>query len=240
MTSVDLVYDADCPNVATARAHLLAAFARTGTPPRWREWDRGADDSPREYRGLASPTVLVEGRDVIEQPASDAACCRIYRDSEGRLVGAPPVAAIERALRAPPAVPGRRGALAAAVPTIGVALVPKLTCPLCWPAYSALLAAVGIDFVDYTSYLLPATVALVGGLLGLLARRAWRTRAVAPLLIGIVGATALIGGKFALDSAPLVYGGGALLAVAVLLRGRRGEAACPRCEMHLEPKEKSA
>ncbi len=41
MTSVELIYDHDCPNVPKARAQLLRAFADVGIPPRWSEWERG-------------------------------------------------------------------------------------------------------------------------------------------------------------------------------------------------------
>ncbi len=61
---VDLIYDADCPNVAAARSQLLAAFARAGRAARWSEWDRGRPDSPGYVRGYGSPTILVDGRDV--------------------------------------------------------------------------------------------------------------------------------------------------------------------------------
>ena len=50
--------------------------------------------------------------------------------------------------------PTRRLQLAALLPAIGAALLPKLTCPACWPAYAAVLSALGVSFVDYTPYLL--------------------------------------------------------------------------------------
>ena len=36
---------------------------------------------------------------------------------------------------------------AAVIPGIGVSLMPKLICPLCWPAYAGLLSAVGLGFL---------------------------------------------------------------------------------------------
>lgn len=39
----------------------------------------------------------------------------------------------------------RRAATVA--PGIGVSLLPKLICPLCWPAYAGLLSALGLSFL---------------------------------------------------------------------------------------------
>jgi mercuric ion transport protein len=36
----------------------------------------------------------------------------------------------------------------AILPGIGVSLMPKLICPLCWPAYAGLLSAVGLGFLS--------------------------------------------------------------------------------------------
>jgi MerR family copper efflux transcriptional regulator len=46
----------------------------------------------------------------------------------------------------------------AVLPAIGVALLPKLTCPACRPAYAGVLSALGLGFVNYTPFLLPLTV----------------------------------------------------------------------------------
>ena len=51
-----------------------------------------------------------------------------------------------------------------AVPSVvasGVAALPVLTCPACWPLYAGLLGALGLGFVDYTPYLLPVTAGLL-------------------------------------------------------------------------------
>ena len=37
MTSVELLYVRDCPNVEQARTHLLKAFARASMTPQWSE-----------------------------------------------------------------------------------------------------------------------------------------------------------------------------------------------------------
>jgi hypothetical protein len=62
-----------------------------------------------------------------------------------------------------------------ALPGIGVALLPKLACPLCWPAYAGLLTSMGLGFLISSKYLLPFTAAFLVLALGALAFRAqWR------------------------------------------------------------------
>ena len=40
------------------------------------------------------------------------------------------------------------------IPGIGVALLPKLFCPLCWPLYAGIVSSVGLGFLIGTTYLL--------------------------------------------------------------------------------------
>src|SRR5437867_10725726 len=42
---VELIYDADCPNVAETRANLLQAFAAAHLEAEWTEWDRSSPSS---------------------------------------------------------------------------------------------------------------------------------------------------------------------------------------------------
>ena len=99
---VDLVFDPNCPHVDEARLLLRRAMVATGFPPTWREWTRDSVDTPPSFRGLGSPTILVDGIDVTidEAPAIDdrrANSCRIYHDN-GRLCGVPPLDAVTQAL----------------------------------------------------------------------------------------------------------------------------------------------
>ena len=106
MTSVqvDLVYDRDCPHIDEARATIRAALEAVGSEIDWREWDREDSRTPQELRGYGSPTVLVNGRDVVaignESTASDANSCRVYFDECSCICAAPPATVIERAIRA--------------------------------------------------------------------------------------------------------------------------------------------
>lgn len=49
-----------------------------------------------------SPTLLIDGRDPFESGQAPSLSCRLYPTDTGRLDGAPSVAALRAALRAPP------------------------------------------------------------------------------------------------------------------------------------------
>lgn len=121
----------------------------------------------------------------------------------------------------------------AALPALGAALLPALTCPACWPAYAGLLGALGLGFVDYTPYLLPGTLGLVGLAVAALGYQGYKNRRYAPLGLGLVGAVVLSLGKFVLLSDAATYGGMALLVGASLWNaspyGRLTTAACTHC-----------
>ena len=223
MSAVELIYDADCPNVDAARDQLLRALQSTCMPLRWQEWERNAPDSPPHVRGFGSPTILVNGDDVATAgrlAEVDASCCRLYRHSDGRTAGAPDFEQIRAALlRAGPALPasGARPLLENAstvLPGIGLALLPKLTCAACWPAYAWLLGALGLNFLDYTPYVLPLMVVFLAMAVVSLAYRARTRHGYGPLLAGTIAATLMLAGKFAFDSDIATYAGAGLLTVA--------------------------
>src|SRR6266436_5968032 len=156
---VEFIYDPDCPNVAEARAQLLRAFTETGISPRWAEWSRDSAEAPAYARGFGSPTLLVNGHDVAEQTSAHGnACCRLYADPSGALRGAPSVEQIVAALQARRLAGPTQRQLPLALPALLVSLLPNLTCPACWPAYGAVLAALGLGFVSTGVWLLPLTI----------------------------------------------------------------------------------
>lgn len=235
--NVELIYDADCPNVATARSLLIQGFTKTGVSARWRECERSARDTPAYASGYGSPTILVDGNDVAgaNREEASAASCRLYSCGDGSLSRTPTLEMICSALLAghnPAKGRGRFRALVASFPAIGTALLPKLTCPLCWPAYTAVLSALGLGFVDYTPYLLPATLAFLAVAVGALAIGARRSGRGMPLVLGLASAGVVLAGKFAVDSALVTNAGIALLVGAIFLaaRTRTVQAApCPDC-----------
>jgi hypothetical protein len=98
MPVVELVYAPDCPNVSRTREHLLAALRHVGLEPQWLEHDVNDPSIPTHARGCGSPTVFVDGRDILDPEGCGDARCRLYRDGEGRLTGVPPVEDIVAAI----------------------------------------------------------------------------------------------------------------------------------------------
>jgi hypothetical protein len=239
MPDVVLLYERSCPNVRAARASLMRAFSAAKLPAQWREVDVDAPDTPAEWRAFGSPTVLVDGMDVGDGTRAEGAACRLY-DDRGRLVRAPAVDRIAASLRAyfvrvaPPSKPARRSGLRtalAALPGVGIALLPKLACPACWPAYAAVLSALGLGFLMHSRYLLPITIALLALATFAIGFRARARRGYAPAIIAAVAAVAIVLAKFVLDSDSLTYGATAIFASAAIWNAWpvRKAAACPAC-----------
>ncbi len=237
--NVELIYDADCPNVAATRSLLIKAFAETGVSARWREWERGTQESPAHVHGFGSPTILVNGKDIVDaNPSNTAASCRVYSDDNGRFVRTPPFELICSALRKGASIhttaitKGRWQTMMASFPAIGTALLPKLVCPLCLPAYTALLGALGLGFVDYTPYLLPLTVIFLALAIGVLVIQTRRSGRWLPLMMGLAAAAVIMIGKFLADLTWLTAAGIALLIVAIVMTMRKKitpSSPCPAC-----------
>ncbi|MEW5806944.1 MAG: MerC family mercury resistance protein [Acidobacteriota bacterium] len=228
MLTVELIVAPDCPNAKAAREQLLRAFTDAGLSPQWQEWISGAPESPAYTYAYGSPTTLVNGQDVADaSPSAKGHSCRLYMDREGQLSGVPSVEAITSALlRAKGSESLETGATVrpgssrrqtlAVIPAIITALLPKLTCPACWPAYAGLLSAFGLGFVNYTPYLLPLTALFLILAVGSLWYGAKNRRDYTPFMLGILSASTVIIGKFVLESKWAMYGGIALLMGASL------------------------
>jgi mercuric ion transport protein len=100
------------------------------------------------------------------------------------------------------------------VPSIGVALLPKLGCPLCWPLYAGILSSVGLGFLISAKYLFPVTAAFLLLALWVLAFRAKQRRGMGPFLLGFLASATVLTGKVYFDSNPMMYGGVGLLVIA--------------------------
>ena len=126
-----------------------------------------------------------------------------------------------------------------ALPGIGFSLLPKLACPLCWPAYAGLLSSVGLGFLISTKYLLPLTIAFLVLALGALAFRAKNRHGYGPFVLGLAAAVGVLVGKFDWESNPVVYGAVGLLVGASLWNAwpHRVKAASCRIEKINELKE---
>lgn len=91
--TIDLIYDSDCPNIERARSAIREALRSVEAAVNWKEWDRAHPDTPDEFLGFGSPTVLVDGRDIgcdeTGGEVTGADSCRIYMDECGCMCGAP-------------------------------------------------------------------------------------------------------------------------------------------------------
>jgi len=123
-----------------------------------------------------------------------------------------------------------------ALPGIGVSLLPKLACPLCWPAYAGLLSSVGLGFLISAAYLLPLTVGFLVVALGAMAFKANSRHGYCPFLLGLLAAATVLLAKFRWESSPTMYGAVGLLFVASLwnawpIRGVSSQVdICNHCE----------
>jgi mercuric ion transport protein len=249
MPRVELIYDPDCPNVDVARGQLLRAFGELGLNPHWQEWCSDDPAMPEHARGYASPTILVDGRDVNNaEPIDGTASCRIYATSGG-IAGAPSVREITTTLEAggglalltPPGTgKGQWQSSVAMLPAVGMSLLPKLACPACWPAYAGLMGSMGLGFLIDTTYLLPLTGVFLAAAVGALAFRARLRRGYGPFALGLLAAFAVLIGKFAFDNDAAMYAGVALLIGASLWNGwpkQQHAASCPACAEHPAPSQ---
>jgi hypothetical protein len=241
--TVELIYDRDCPNVATARAQLLRAFAASNTQARWIEWDRNAPESPDYARRYGSPTILVNGKDVAGEPPNDgAACCRLYTAAEAAIRGVPPVEVISNAIKADAistpvstAIDRSSGwkCSLATIPGVVFSFLPNLACPACWPAYAGLLSSLGLGFLIDAAYLVPLTALFLALALAALAFRARNRRGYGPFAVGLLAAALVLLGKFLFSSSPIAYSGTGLLLAASIWNAwpvRKGKRpACPAC-----------
>ena len=87
-----------CPNAAVLEQRLAqVAAGRPGVTIRRVEVTDVAGAAGQGMSG--SPTLLIDGTDPFAQPgAGPALACRLYRDDDGRLSGAPSAAALQQAL----------------------------------------------------------------------------------------------------------------------------------------------
>jgi len=83
-----------------------------------------------------------------------------------------------------------------AAPGVGLALLPKVACPACWPAYAGLLSSIGLGFLVSTRYLLPLTATFLAVAVGMLAFRANKMRGYIPFVLGVTAAALLMYGSF--------------------------------------------
>jgi len=106
---VELLAVEDCPHLEQARRDLESVL-RKGIIETPIQLILVGSQEDAEFLGFqGSPTIRVQGEDVVPQPELPVALtCRIYRDAEGRAYGSPPIETIRAAVDA-----HRRGKLEA-------------------------------------------------------------------------------------------------------------------------------
>jgi mercuric ion transport protein len=119
---------------------------------------------------------------------------------------------------------------AATLPGVGVAFLPKVVCPMCSPAYTALLSSVGLPFLATDRYVLPLTLTFMTIAIGSLYVGAAARRGLGPFRLGLVAAASIAGGKFWFDSLPAIYFGVALLVAAAVWNAIPNRNTCPACK----------
>lgn len=237
MKQIELIYDADCPNAGAARNQLRRTLQQLGQPAEWKEWNRAEAEIPAYARQFGSPTILVDGRDVTGGgPSEHANCCRLYRTANGSASGIPPAEAVAAALGGAGSyhafTSSRFRSSLAVVPAVGLAVLPKLACPACWPAYAGVLGSLGLGFLADTAYLFPLTAVFLAIAVAALGYRARNRHGLGPLTLGLLAAATVLIGKFQLESNVAMYGGVALLVGASLWNAwpsRKVASSCSAC-----------
>jgi len=241
---IEFIYEKTCPNIEPTREQLVAAFDQLKLAPTWQEWEVSNATAPAYVHGYGSPTILINGKDLLgAAPNSDDMSCRIYPNSPSPNRGVPAAATIVAAMQAADAngklsagIPSKKffGLNLSMLPTFGIALLPKLFCPACWPAYAGLLSSMGLGFFDYTPYLLPAMLFFIAIALGALVYRASQRHGHRPFYLGLVASGILLLSKFHFDNDPLMWFGLVLLMTASLWNTwpkKQAQGFCPACEV---------
>ena len=85
---VELVYFTGCPNVRPMRQLLRRCLERCGLDSAIVEANTDDAATPADYRRFSSPTVLIDGIDILAGAVSDAHACRLKMPSEAELMAA--------------------------------------------------------------------------------------------------------------------------------------------------------
>lgn len=143
---IQLLHFDGCPNVDAARAAIRDAIAAEQVDVTVEEVDVQDPAAPDWARGWGSPTILVNGVDVVGEEPSTSTSCRLYPG------GAPSVTAIRDRLRgARPAVESpRRGVTLPVIGAVTAAIAASACCLV-----PAVLAAVGVSGAGFAAGLAP-------------------------------------------------------------------------------------
>ena len=241
MPLVEFVYEKDCPNIRPTRQLLLQAFSKINRKPHWQEWEVNDSSSPDYVRHYGSPTILVNGIEIDEsKDSNNANQCRLYAQSDKTFIGVPPlekiINAIQKAITEESDAKQISGSSLkiTAIPVMLLALLPNVACPFCWPLYTGVLGAIGVNFIDYTSYIFPLLtlfliLTVAGLVIGAKGKKQYK-----PVYLGIISSIFILIGKSFIETNVLIYSGIIGLMVSVIwqsnikLSGNRN--SCSACE----------
>ena len=85
---VELVYFTGCPNVPATRELLRRCLGQLGVRDEIIEINTDTATVPDTYRRLGSPTVLIDGADVLGNHIASAESCRLHLPTEAELLSA--------------------------------------------------------------------------------------------------------------------------------------------------------
>ncbi|MCK6458167.1 MAG: hypothetical protein L6Q92_16760 [Phycisphaerae bacterium] len=205
---VQLLYFPGCPNVDAARGALTRALHAAGLLLQFDEIDVSAQDTPAPLRVWGSPTILIDGVDVGGATEPTGLTCRLYsRDCCSSSAGAPTEAMVRKALEH--ACPARRGWLRAlaALPAAVLPLLPSVTCPLCLPAYAAVLSSLGLGFVLNNRVQRPLILLFLAVAVVSAAWSARRSRVHGALVVVVLASVAVIIGRIIWNIPWLMFAG---------------------------------
>jgi len=94
---VDILYVPDCPNLATARAHVREAVQAAGLDAVVEEVEVATQEEAQRFGMHGSPTILIDGLDAVASVDEASVACRLYRTASG-VAGSPSVASLVEAL----------------------------------------------------------------------------------------------------------------------------------------------
>jgi hypothetical protein len=98
---VELLANEDCPHLERARLDLQSVLRTSIIEVPIQLVFVSSQDEAEFLEFPGSPTIRVNGEDVVPQPELPFAVgCRIYRDENGEMTGSPPISAIKRAVDA--------------------------------------------------------------------------------------------------------------------------------------------
>lgn len=245
MPLVEFVYEKGCPNIKPTRLLLLQAFTKINTKPHWQEWEVNNSSSPEYVRQYGSPTILIDRIDIDEsKDSNNANQCRLYAQPDKAFSGVPPlekiISAIQKATTKESGINkiSSSSLKITAIPVMLLALLPKVVCPFCWPLYTGVLGAIGVNFINYTPYLFPLLtlfliLTIAGLIIGTKGNKQYK-----PVYLGIISTIFILLGKTLFETNVLIYLGIIGLLVSVIWQskikssGNRG--SCSDCEVETE------